>query len=85
MAPMDSCSPNELNPPPDTLKVPVWVLLVHPGHLVYVFGKDDENLAKLHKEKAPKKRERKKTSGKDQSPSKQTAQKRWATRRQGNH
>jgi hypothetical protein len=35
MAAMDSCSQNELNPPPDALKIPVWVLLVHPGHLVY--------------------------------------------------
>jgi hypothetical protein len=30
----------------------VSVLLVHPGHLVYVFGKDDET---FHQEKAPKK------------------------------
>jgi len=59
MAPMDSCSPNELNPPLDTLKVPVWVLLVHPGHLVYVFGKDDETLPNFIKRKHPRKGENK--------------------------
>jgi len=61
------------------------VLLVHPGHLVYVFGKDDETLPNFIKRKHPRKGERKRTRSKDQSPSKQTAQKRWATRRQGNH
>jgi hypothetical protein len=59
MAPMDSCSQTELNPPPDTLKVPVSVLLVHPGHLVYVFGKDDETLPNFIKRKHPSKGEKK--------------------------
>ncbi len=40
--------------------------------------------ARLYKKKAPKKGREKETRGKDQSPSKQTAQKREATRRTGN-
>ncbi len=40
----------------------------------------DETRAKLYKKKAPKEVREKETRGKDQSPSKQTAQKRWATR-----
>jgi hypothetical protein len=59
MAPMDSCSRIELNPPLDTVKVPMWVLLVHPSHLVYVFGKDDETLPNSIKRKHPKKGEKK--------------------------
>jgi hypothetical protein len=43
------------------------------------------NPAKLYKKKAPKKRREQATRGKEQSPDKQTAQKRWATRRKGDH
>jgi hypothetical protein len=47
---------------------------------------DDETLAKLYKKESTQEREREKeTRGKDQSPAKQTAQKRRATRRKGNH
>ncbi len=35
------------------------VLLVHPGHLVYVFGKDDETLPNFMKRKHPRKGEKK--------------------------
>jgi hypothetical protein len=35
------------------------VLLVHPGHLVYVFGKDDETLPNFIKRKHPRKGEKK--------------------------
>ncbi len=62
---MDNCSQNELNPPPNTLKVPVWVLLVHLGQLVYVFGKDDETLPNFIKRKHPRKGEKKKQMCKD--------------------
>jgi len=37
----------------------VSVLLVHPGHLVYVFGKDDETLSNSIKRKHPIKGETK--------------------------
>jgi hypothetical protein len=37
------------------------------------------------KKKAPKQRREKETRGKDQSPGQQTAQKKQATRRKGNH
>ncbi len=37
--------------------------------------------AKLHQKEAPKERRKKETRGKDQSPAKQTAQKRQATKR----
>jgi hypothetical protein len=40
---------------------------------------------KIYKKKAPKKGRKKETRGKDQSPGKQTTQKKWATRRKGNH
>ncbi len=39
------------------------------------------NQSKLHKKKAPQKGREKETKGKDQSPGKQTAQKRHATHR----
>jgi hypothetical protein len=48
-----------MNPPPNTLKVPVWVLLVHLAQLVYVFGKDDETLPNFIKRKHPRKGEKK--------------------------
>jgi hypothetical protein len=41
--------------------------------------------SKLYKKKAPKNGREKETMGKDQRPGKQTAQKRQATRRKGNH
>jgi hypothetical protein len=43
------------------------------------------NPAKLYKKKAPKEGREKETMGKYQSPSKQAAQTRWATRRKRNH
>jgi hypothetical protein len=43
------------------------------------------NPTKLYEKKAPKKAREKETRGKDQSPGKQTAQKRQATRKYGNH
>jgi hypothetical protein len=44
-------------------------------------NQNDETLPNLHKKNAPKKGREKETKGKDQSPSKQTAQKRLATGR----
>jgi hypothetical protein len=48
-------------------------LMMKPGQTFYI------------KKKAPKKRREKETRGNDQSPGKQTAQKRQATRRKGNY
>jgi hypothetical protein len=45
---------------------------------------DDETLPNFIIKKAPKKAREKETRGKDQSPTKQRAQQRWATRRKGN-
>jgi hypothetical protein len=42
------------------------------------------NPTKFYKKKAPKKGKEKETRGKDQSPCKQTTQKRWATKTKGN-
>jgi hypothetical protein len=41
----------------------VSVLLVHPCHLVYVFGKDDETLPNFMKRKHPRKKGREKEPG----------------------
>jgi hypothetical protein len=48
-----------------------------------VFPIDDETLPNFIKRKHPRKGEKKETSGLDQSPGKQTAQKRQAKRKQG--
>jgi hypothetical protein len=53
--------------------------------LIYFSGGGDETLPNFRKGKHPRKGEKKETSSKDQSPGKQTAQKRRATRRKGNH
>jgi hypothetical protein len=39
----------------------------------------------LYEESTQRKGEKKETGGKDESPSKQAAQTRWATRKKGNH
>jgi hypothetical protein len=48
-------------------------------------GRDDETVPNIIKWNHPSKGEKKKQAGKDQSPGKQTAQKRQATWRKGNH
>ncbi len=45
----------------------------------------DDTLPNFRKRKHPKKGREKETKGKDQSPGKQAAEMRWATRRKGNH
>jgi hypothetical protein len=45
----------------------------------------DETMPNFIKRKHPKKGREKETTSKDQSPSKQAAQMRWATMRKGNH
>jgi hypothetical protein len=49
------------------------------------FDQDETLPNQLYKKKPPKQRREKETRGKDRSPGKQTAQKRPATRRKGNH
>jgi hypothetical protein len=46
---------------------------------------DDDTPPNFTKRKHPKKGREKETKGKDQSPGKQAAEMRWATRRKGNH
>jgi hypothetical protein len=50
-----------------------------------MIGSDDEIMPNFINRKRPRKGEKKKQEGKDQSCVKQRAQKRWATRRKGNH
>jgi hypothetical protein len=58
-----------------SLQVPTQSILASPNK------NPTRNPAKLHKKKAPKKGREKETNSKDQSPGKQTAQKRHTTRR----
>jgi hypothetical protein len=50
-----------------------------------MIGPDDETMPNFINRKRPRKGEKKKQEGKDQSPGKQRAQKRRATRKKGNH
>ncbi len=63
----------------------IWFLFIEKVLITHFWfiqiGGRTMNPAKLDQKKAPKIRKEKETRGKDQSPAKQTAQKRWATKR----